>query len=291
MVSELIKKYLKKVKNHTPKDDDDLKKDIGLDSLELISFFIFIEKSFGVVIKEKDFAKHLKLKTLCRHVSERKTKIIKTDITWKKILLDDYTLPLPSAGLSFLIIKYLSKLILKLKYGLRIIRKIEFPPHPFIIVSNHQSYLDPAIISSHIPLSIFKNCYYYAKTDHFGTKRKREFASNHNIIMVDTKNAVRESILKLALCLRKKNSIIMFPEGTRTKNGSVGEFKRGFALLSCGLNIPVVPVVINGAYKAVSTKGRKRITIEFLDAINPEGFNQHTLTKEVYETINKRCKN
>jgi 1-acyl-sn-glycerol-3-phosphate acyltransferase len=52
--------------------------------------------------------------------------------------------------------------------------------------------------------------------------------------------------------LKKGNtSIFLFPEGTRTRNGQVGRFKRGAFTIARDLHLPIVPVSIIGAYEAL----------------------------------------
>ncbi len=68
---------------------------------------------------------------------------------------------------------------------------------------------------------------------------------------------------------------MVFPEGTRTKNGQLGAFKPTFAILSCELNIPVVPVVIRSAFEAMPTgsvvpKPFKKMNLRFLPPVYPE---------------------
>ena len=62
---------------------------------------------------------------------------------------------------------------------------------------------------------------------------------------------LKESIQKLAQVLKSGKNIVIFPEGSRTHDGELGDFKLAFAILSKELNIPIVPVCIRGAYDAL----------------------------------------
>src|SRR5690606_36501703 len=96
-----------------------------------------------------------------------------------------------------------------------------------------------------------------------------------NVSVVDLNKNLKESIQKLAEVLRHQKNLIIFPEGTRSVNGNIGQFKKTFAILSRELNIPVVPVSIKGAIEALP-KGSifprpwKKVQVEFLQPVYPE---------------------
>lgn len=76
---------------------------------------------------------------------------------------------------------------------------------------------------------------------------------------------------------------MIFPEGTRSIDGTLGEFKKTFAILSKELNIPVVPVTINGAFNALPSgkffpRPFTNISVTFEQPIFPS-------EKHTYESI------
>ena len=94
----------------------------------------------------------------------------------------------------------------------------------------------------------------------------------------------------MAAALKIGKKIIIFPEGTRTKTGELGNFKKTFAILSTELNVPVVPVAIEGANRALPVGAKiprpwKRVKVRFLEPIQPEGHTPETLTEGVYSKI------
>lgn len=83
---------------------------------------------------------------------------------------------------------------------------------------------------------------------------------------------------------------MIFPEGTRTRNGELGDFKKTFAILSCELNIPIVPVSIKGAFEALPRGSRfpkpfTKVEIDFLPPVSPEGHTYDTLAQQVQTEI------
>jgi len=168
--------------------------------------------------------------------------------------------------------------------------KENIPDGPAIIAPNHQSYLDAVFISAFIKNRELRRTFFYAKRKHIKTKFMNFLAGKHNVIVVDLDQGIKESIQKLAEALKQDNKVVIFPEGTRTKNGEVGDFKKTFAILSKELNVPVVPVAIKGAYNALPT-GKKlprlftRIQVTYMPPVYPEKHDFDTLTDTVKENI------
>jgi long-chain acyl-CoA synthetase len=69
-------------------------------------------------------------------------------------------------------------------------------------------------------------------------------AHRNNVILVDVNKDLKHSIQKMAEVLKAGKNLLIFPEGTRSLNGNLGDFKQTFAILSQELNVPVVPVAI-----------------------------------------------
>jgi len=115
-------------------------------------------------------------------------------------------------------------------------------------------------------------------------------ARNSNVIVVEVGRDVGLSLRKLGQALRQKGNLLIFPEGTRSADGKLGEFKTAFAKLALELKIPVVPVAISGAWKAVRADGLPRpltrIMVEFLPAVREcSRANEHLLADTIRERI------
>lgn len=81
-----------------------------------------------------------------------------------------------------------------------------------------------------------------------------------HFIMIDRSNArdALQSIERAAHSIRRGNSVILFPEGTRTKDGKLQPFKRGAFALAVKSGVPVVPLTINGTFN-IMPKGSLKI--------------------------------
>jgi long-chain acyl-CoA synthetase len=107
---------------------------------------------------------------------------------------------------------------------------------------------------------------------------------------------LHESIVQMSNILQQGKNVIIFPEGTRSKDKIMKEFKDMFAILSQEFNIPIVPVAISGAERAAFEFNRipkpfTRIFVEFLPAVYPnvEENVQH-LKQKVQDLIEKALK-
>jgi len=123
----------------------------------------------------------------------------------------------------------------------------------YILVSNHASILDiPAIISSApFPVRfIAKNSLIWFPI--FGWFL---YIADHILVDRESAHSAFKSLKKASALLKKGISIIVFPEGTRSPDGEVKEFKRGAFLLAQHSKFPVVPISISGTYDMLPRHG------------------------------------
>jgi 1-acyl-sn-glycerol-3-phosphate acyltransferase len=118
---------------------------------------------------------------------------------------------------------------------------------PYVFVSNHASLFDiPAVVHG-IPVRI--HIVYKKELEHipfFGWGLK--FGSNYIAIDRGRGPEAAESLDRAVEKIRGGKSVLLFAEGTRTKDGKLQPFKRGAFNLAVRAGVPVVPVTINGSY-------------------------------------------
>ncbi len=265
--------------------------DISMDSLSKLSLIDFIEKSFGIKFDEEQLLKFPSIRKIAEYIQNNK-RFHKTDQDsgWAGDLKDDSDVILPKA--SFL----LGPIVSSVRGFFRFYFQFEgkgmenIPDGPCFFAPNHESKLDPFLVLSYLDKSTLKNTFSYAKKDHVKSWIRRYLASHTNVIVMDLSKDLKHSIQKMAEVVKQGKKILIFPEGTRTMSGSLGKFKKTYAILSAELNVPIVPVAISGAYLAMSSGARKikrgeKITIEFLPAISPEGMTPEELNALVRQRI------
>ena len=149
---------------------------------------------------------------------------------------------------------------------------------PFILSPNHQSYLDPFVLLSLVPLGTLRRVFAVGAAEYYQTPFMKRVARFTNVIPVDS-DANLESAMKAgAAGLRKGKVLILFPEGERSIDGELKTFKKGASILSAHLHAPIVPVALDGLYalwprsrslqwRRLLPGGGTRVTLAFGDSI------------------------
>jgi len=120
----------------------------------------------------------------------------------------------------------------------------------FILSSNHQSFLDPPILASVLPPVTFDKVFAVGTSEIFGKGFMLRLARSLRIVVVDPDANLIPAMRAGALGLRQGRSLILYPEGERSIDGTPKVFKKGAAILSIHMQVPIVPVAIEGFYDA-----------------------------------------
>lgn len=159
----------------------------------------------------------------------------------------------------------------------------------FLIAANHASFLDPPLIGCQVQRQIA----YFARK----TLWKPGFASwwldTVGTIPVDRDGGQDVSAIKRVLrALKEDKGLILFPEGTRSPDGSLQAPKAGVGLICCRAQVPVVPVRIFGSFEAFGKSGRLRlgtpVDIVFGPPIAPAVYDEPKAGKERYQIASER---
>lgn len=148
-----------------------------------------------------------------------------------------------------------------------------------LIASNHVAYFDPPLLGSASP----REFYYMAKRELFENSVLGWLIDKYNAIPISRGGFDREGIKKAAEVLRRGNALLVFPEGTRSRDGSLKEPKLGVAKLALEAGAPIVPACIDysgGWLKAFFL--RRKIKIRFGSPVKPVDFDKIPRSKEGY---------
>jgi 1-acyl-sn-glycerol-3-phosphate acyltransferase len=119
---------------------------------------------------------------------------------------------------------------------------------PCLLVANHQSYLDPPVIGSGLR---HRHIQYVARLGLFRSAPMRWVLSALNAVPIREDGSGDVAAIKEVLRrLEAGEAVLIFPEGTRSDDGAMAEFKRGVAVLVKRARCPVIPVAIEGAFDA-----------------------------------------
>jgi long-chain acyl-CoA synthetase len=273
----VIKQYLVGQLGEDIHPDDHFEMDLSLDSLGKVSFQVFLSGTFNTEITEQMLLEYPTPAKLAAKIHDRGHDAISSDsgFKWGKLLREKVAVKLPRSGFSHQWLNLFSKSVLHSFFTLRAEGLQNIPEGPCIFAPNHQSYLDALFISAFLKKGVLKQTLFYAKAEHLRHRWQRFMAHRHNVIVMDINNDLKLSLQKLASALAQGKKVIIFPEGTRSVDGQLGDFKQTFAILGRELNVPIVPIALAGAYQALPRnrffpKLFKPIKVSFLPAIIPE---------------------
>jgi 1-acyl-sn-glycerol-3-phosphate acyltransferase len=115
-----------------------------------------------------------------------------------------------------------------------------------LLASNHQSNLDPLLIGQAVPRRIN----YLARRTLFRFFLFRWLIESLDAIPIDRDGSGIGGIKETMRRLRRGEQVLMFPEGTRTRDGEMQPLKPGFCSIVRRSNVPIVPMAIDGSFQA-----------------------------------------
>lgn len=125
---------------------------------------------------------------------------------------------------------------------------------PFVIIANHSSHLDALTLATALPWKVRQRAFPIAAGDVFFQTNASAFFSAMalNALPMWRKRCGPHALDDLRDRLLNEPAVyILFPEGTRTRDGKMGNFKPGLGRIVAGAPVPVVPCYLDGAFRAL----------------------------------------
>jgi 1-acyl-sn-glycerol-3-phosphate acyltransferase len=141
----------------------------------------------------------------------------------------------------------MTRLVLRIIFGARAAGSENVPQiGALLVVANHQSYLDPPTVGSFVGA---RHLEFLGRASLFKFKPFAWLISLLNTVPIQDDQGDTAAIREILRRLERGSAVLIFPEGTRTPDGVVHEFKRGAALVMRKAKCPVLPAAIVGAYE------------------------------------------
>lgn len=290
-IYQSLKSFLYEMSQKEVTQGSHLELDLGLDSLDYVELFVFLELSYGIHIDEKIFSNIMVFKDLYNYIRTHKTFIKPSIIEWRDILSEEKKDKLIFSPIIMFIYKILLYPLFRLYFRLDIKGLENIPKTSCIIAPTHQSMLDGFLIESTLPFSVLKNTFFLAFTQVFGTKLLHPIATYGQTILIDANIDLKDTMQRTALPLKMGKNLVIFPEGARTRNRKLLEFRPFFAMLASIYNVPIIPTIIDGSFEALPS-GKlfprpKKIKLQYLEPIYPKDMSYDELTQLVKSSIEK----
>lgn len=165
------------------------------------------------------------------------------------------------------------------------------PPGTFVIVANHQSMVDILLL-----FRLRAHYKWVSKVENFRIPFIGWNMTLNRYITI-RRGTVQGTLRMMRECeaaLREGNSLMIFPEGTRSSDGSVRRFKEGAFELAHRTGTPVLPLVIDGTAEAlpkhgIILRGRRTFRLAMLEPVPPRADgNSAALARDVEEAIRRK---
>ena len=240
--------------------------DLGLDSLSRAEVFAALEQNFNIEFDSDKAANALTVGEVVKLTNEytgsSDAEIVATDFDWGDIvrkaeagenipeinaILNKSTFANWLVFITFKIFNLIFKIFLRLEVsGLKELEKLK---RPFLICPNHQSFLDPFVVTSNFDSETLNNSFAVGATQFFESSFMKSIARLLNTVPIDPDTQLMKAMKAGAVGLKHGKILNIFPEGTRGFDGELHDFKKGAAILATELDMPIVPVALDGLYK------------------------------------------
>jgi len=149
--------------------------------------------------------------------------------------------------------KLLGIILFKILFYLEVKGRENIPKKgPFILASNHTSYLDPLVLGVASPRPL----YYLAKISLFKNPVFSSFIQILGAIPLERDSSSSYTLRSALKLIKNGHGVVIFPEGTRSEDGKIKDGKGGVGFLSLKSSAPVIPVKIKGTGKALPVRGK-----------------------------------
>jgi long-chain acyl-CoA synthetase len=242
---------------------DNLELDLGLDSMRRVELLAAVEQELGGDVEESELAGIYTVRELLDAVLESaasgKQASKQQFAGWSAVLREDPTDPAALAitkprfftDRAIFLFSRLIRLVWNIRSHIQVEGLENIPREgAYLLCSNHQSFLDPAILLAVLPLRSIQHMFAVGTSEIFGSGIMLRVARIMRTVVVDPDANLVPAMRAGAFGLRHGMALVLYPEGERSIDGTPKTFKKGAAILSIHLQVPIVPVAVDGIYEA-----------------------------------------
>ncbi|HWX54775.1 MAG TPA: AMP-binding protein [Verrucomicrobiae bacterium] len=237
-----------------------LELDLGFDSMERVELLVALENELGARADEKLISEVYTVRELVDTLLQaRGNAPVSTQAGWDAVLAGEPDDPKMISALRshwfltffWFVVGKCVFLFVRVFFRLQVTGKENLPKQgPLILSPNHQSFLDGPIVPSMIPWRLFKDLFYVGTSEIFGKGIFGRLGRTFNLVPVDPDSNLVNAMRAGAYGLKRGKNLVLFPEGERSIDGTPKKFKKGAAILSTHLKVPIYPVALEGFYEA-----------------------------------------
>jgi len=263
-VAKEVMKYISSQLNKPVYLESHIEIDLGIDSLSKVELSMGLEQILKIKLPEELFYNAATVKELILNISEAigktapgvyKPEEPKRD--WKQILSQVPIFDKARVKPVFLdklfawLCKGIFLFVFRICWLLKVKGKDNLPARgPYILCPNHASYLDGFTVFASLPFKSVTQLFFLGYSDILEHPLVRWAIKAGRLIPIDPDANLTKALQAVSFVLTQKKIVCVFPEGRRSIDENVGEFKKGIGILIKELNVPVVPVYIKGSHRS-----------------------------------------
>ena len=283
-----------------------LELDLGFDSMERVELVVQLERELGSEADDKLLSQVYTVRELVDTLLQARAGGASPAhklAGWDVILATEPDDPKVIAALKshlllalfWFVVGKCVLLFVKIFFGLTVAGKENLPRKgPLILSPNHQSFLDGPIVAAVIPWRLFKNMFYVGTSEIFGRGILNVLGRTFRLVPVDPDSNLVNAMRAGAYGLKQGNNLVLYPEGERSIDGTPKKFKKGAAILSAHMKVPIYPVALEGFYDAWPRHRNfprpAKLHVQFGEPIRPPDClnNPEETYKQITETLRSR---
>jgi len=289
--------------------------DLGLDSLARAECITSVEQKLGVELKPQEITAAQTVADVINIFNEKTGGVVLTggtegglrEFRWHELLTSASSdipevQPLLKRKRALALVVYL---LLKVTYllarivfrmevrGVEVLDRLE---PPYLICPNHQSYIDPVLVCSVYPRKVVEKTFHVGASMYFKSPLMAWLARSINVVPIDPDLQLLKAMRAGAVGLRAGKILNIYPEGQRSFDGELVDFKKGAAILALELNLPIVPVALDGVFRILPRKSWRlraaKVKLRFGEPLNARHIAGSATNPEVvYQHVTAELKN
>src|SRR5216683_3113458 len=264
-----VQRALKVIREFSPtrseniRPGDNLELDLGLDSMRRVELLVAVEQALGGDVDESQLSDIYTVRELVDAVvasaASGKSSGKPHFAGWSAVLREDptdpdvlaITKPSPITDRVIYLLTRLIRLVWRIRSRIDI-EGLENVPRQgaYLLCSNHQSFIDPLILLAVLPFSVMVRLFAVGTSEIFGSGFMLRVARIIRVVVVDPDANLVPAMRAGAFGLRHGLGLVLYPEGERSIDGTPKTFKKGAAILSIHLQVPIIPIAVDGIYDA-----------------------------------------
>jgi long-chain acyl-CoA synthetase len=261
---ETVRCLAETYRRKAPKDlSANLELDLGFDSMERVELLASLEQALSVELPDDFGAEVHTLRDLItglqRHAAAPRRPAAAARQSWDEILSERSLAQNGHSGIRFsggalTLFKFLcfrlAYVVFRVFLGLKAEGLERLPAQgSFLLCPNHLSYIDPLVVLAVLPYRVFRRVFFVGASEYFSSWYMRLLARLSNVAPVDPDAHLLQAMKVGAYGLRSGRILCIFPEGARSFDGELKEFKKGASILAREVGVPIVPVAIEGTFE------------------------------------------